>query len=120
MVFRQFAREIAVEVFLGHDVGAPRGYAAGAVVDRADNARAGRVFVGLDAVMAGNRTGELHRRGRRDAAVVLAVWDDLPLAFSPTDLDDRTAMGCEFNVDLLLRERALGDLAIFQRDEARE
>ena len=60
------------------------------------------VGVGLQAVMAGGRAGELHFGGGGDAAVELAVAHDLPFAVDLADLDDRAAMRGHLDVDLLL------------------
>src|SRR5690606_26423704 len=86
VAFRQLAIKVTVEIFFGHDVGAPGRHTAGAVVDRSDDAGARRIIVGLDAVMACDGTGQLHRRRGRDAAVVLAFRYDLPLAIGLADL----------------------------------
>ena len=110
VIGRQFAREIAVEVLLGHHIGAPGCDAAGAIVDRAEHLGAGRVGVGLQTVAAGGRAGNLHFGVGGDAAVELAVAHDLPFAVVLPDLDDGAAMRGHLDVDLLLGQRSLLDL----------
>ena len=90
-----------MDVLLGHDVGAPRGHPAGAVVDRADHLRSGRVGIGLETVVAGGWTGEDHFRRRGDAPVELAVFDHLPFAAILADLDDRTTVRGHLDVNLV-------------------
>ena len=124
MVGRQLAREVAVEVLLGGDVGAPGRDAAGAVVDRAEHLRAGRIGAGLQAVVAGGRAGDLHLGVGGDAAVVGRVRHDLPFAVDLADLDDRVAVRRHLDVDLLLGERRglddLLSLLLDDRDDAGE
>src|SRR5690606_4356879 len=113
MVGGQFAAKIAVDVFLGHDVGAPGRDAAGAIVDGAEYLGAGGVGIGLEPVMAGGGAGQFHFGFGGDAAVILAIPDHLPLAVDLFDFDDGAAMRGHFDIDLLLaervqRQRALG------------
>ncbi len=109
-----------MEILFRHDVGAPRRDAAGTVVHRADGARASRIDIGLQAIVAGGRAGNFHGRVGSDTAIVFAVGDDLPLAAGLADFDDGAAMRRHFDIHLLLAERALLDLAIHDLDEARE
>lgn len=109
-----------MEILFRHDVGAPRRDAPGTVVDRADGARASRIDIGLQAIVASGRAGNFHGSVGSDTAIVFAVGDDLPLAAGLADFDDGAAMGRHFDIHLLLAERALLDLAIHDLDEARE
>ena len=93
MALGQLAHEVAVEVLLGGQPGAPGGDAAGAVVDGAEHGRPGRVGGGLQPRMAGRRAGDRHRRVGGDAAVLRPIGDDTPLAVDLPDLDDGAAMG---------------------------
>ena len=70
------------------------------------------VGIGLDAVMAGDRAGQLHFGGGGDAAVELAVAHDLPLAGFLADLDDGAAMGGHLDVDLLLGRAGCSTLTL--------
>ena len=95
------AAEVAVEVLLGRQPGAPRRRAAGAVVQHAENLAAGRIGRGLELVVAGGGAGHLERRVGRDAPGVLAV-DHLPGAAVAGDLDDRPAVRGQLDLDLRL------------------
>ena len=120
----KLAREITVKVLLGQDVGAPWGDAAGTVVDRAEDFRAGRVGAGLQARIAGSGAGDLHFRAGGDAAVHLAIGNDLPFAVRLADFDDGAAMCSHLDVDLRLRQRrdlgGLLALLVDDRDDAGE
>ncbi len=97
--------EVLVEVLLGGQHGAPRGRAAGAVVQHALDDAAARVGGGLQVAGARGRAGEPHRGVDRDAAVVAARagGDELPAAgvAAAPDLDDRTAVGGLGDLDLV-------------------
>src|SRR4029453_7613133 len=85
--------EITVEVLFSGEIGAPRCHAAGAIVERAEDARAGWIGTGLKPVMT--RRGAVDRREggeRTDAAVIAAVEHRMPLAVLPRNLDDADAM----------------------------
>ena len=85
--------EVIVEVLLRHQIGAPRGNPAGAVVDGAEHLSAGRVGGCFQPGMTGGGAGKPHRRGRGDAACVCAAWIDRPTSVRPAgDFDDRSAM----------------------------
>ncbi len=120
MTFRQFANEIAMDVFLGHDVGAPGRDAACTIVDRAENLGAGRIGIGLDAIMTGGGTAQRHLGIGGDAAIVCTVEHRLPLAVLLADFDNRAAMGGHFDIHLFLQERSLLHLAVDDLDEAGE
>ena len=60
MIVGDLAPEIAVEVLLGAEPGAPGRDAAGAIVEHADDLAAGRVGRGLQQRVAGGRAGDLH------------------------------------------------------------
>ena len=83
---RVAGREVVLEILLAREVGAPGGAAVAAVVPGAETAGAGGIGRGLEQVMAAGRPGDLHRRVRRDPAVVRRVLDDGPLAVVAGDL----------------------------------
>ena len=120
----ELAGEIAVKILLRRDVGAPGRHAAGAVVDRAEHLHAARVGAGLQAVVAGGRTGDLHFGVGGDATVVGRVGHHLPFAVDLADFDDRVAVRRHLDVDLLLGERRRLDdllsLLLDDRDDAGE
>ena len=95
------AAEVAVEVLLGRQPGAPRRRAAGAVVQHAEHLAAGRIGRGLELVVAGRGAGHLERRVGRDAPAILAV-DHLPGAAVAGDLDHRAAVRGQLDLDLRL------------------
>ena len=105
------AAEIAVEVLLGHQHGAPGCLAAGAVVDRAQHLGPGGVGAGLEQLVAGGRAGERHLGLGRDAACVLAVLDHPPAPVLLDDLDHRAAVRHHFDRALLGRLRSEAGLA---------
>ena len=109
-----------MEVLLGHEIGAPGRHAAGAVVDGAEDLGAGRIGIGLQPRMAGGGAGDLHRGLGGDAAVLGAVADHLPLAVDLADLDDAAAMGGHFDGDAIGIGVRHHDLALLDRDDARE
>lgn len=86
-------REIAVNVLLGHQVGAPGGDAAGTVAEGADHPFARGVGRGPQARVAGGGSGNGYGcvQGRY-AARILAVRDHPPLAVVFLDLDDGAAV----------------------------
>ena len=86
-------REVAVEVLLAGQIGAPRRAAVAAVVPGAKRADAHRIGLGLEQVVAGGRSGDLHRRVGRDAAVERRILHDLPFAVRLRDFHDGDAVG---------------------------
>lgn len=66
-----------------------------------------------DLLVTGRRAGKLHFGSGRDAAVVLAVEDRLPLPVDLADFDDRAAMGSHFDIDQFLGVFAEYDLVLF-------
>ena len=94
--------EVAVEVFLRGEIGAPGGPSAGAVVERAEDELACGIGGRLESIMARRRTVDLHLgNARGDAAVVGAVEHDAPILALARDLDDAHAMGHHLDVDQL-------------------
>ena len=98
----ELAGEVAVDVFLGHDVGAPGRDAAGAIVDRSEDLVAARVCGGLKPGAAGGRARQLHLGARRDAPVQRALAHHLPLAVHLADFDHGAAMSGHLDVDARL------------------
>ena len=82
-------REVAVEVLLAREIGAPRSASVAAVVPGAEARRAGRIGGGLQEIVPAGRSRDLHRRVRGDAAVEGRVLDDGPHAVPLLDLDHR-------------------------------
>ncbi len=72
--------EIAVEVFLARQVGAPRRLAAGAVVQRAEHSDTCRIGGGAQQPMARRRPAHPARRAGGDAARMRRRPDHLPAA----------------------------------------
>ena len=87
--------EVPVEVLLTGQVRAPRRVAHGAVVERAEDDRAGRVLRRLEEGVAGGGTGEGDGGGAGDAAGETGRPLDPPGAVHLLDLDDRDAVGGE-------------------------
>ncbi len=94
-----------MDVLLGHHIGSPGGHTAGAVVHGTEYLGSGWIGIGLDTIMAGDGSGERHFGVDGDTAVQLAIAHHLPLAAFLADLDDGAAMGCHFDIDLVLAER---------------
>ena len=96
-------REIEVHVFLAHEVGAPRGDAARAIVQGSDYGAAFGVGACAKPRVSGGRAGHPDLGvEHRDAAIVEAAGHRLPFAVGPTrDFDDAAAMRRHRHVDLL-------------------
>src|SRR5207237_3162101 len=62
------APEGALDVLLAAEPSAPRGIAAGAIVEHAEDAPSARIGLGLQSPMAGGGTRDLHRRAGVDPA----------------------------------------------------
>ncbi len=106
----EFAPEIAVEIFLGGEIGAPRRDPSGAIVERAEDVPARRIGARLHPLMTGRRSIDGHRRvGGADAAVVGAVEHGAPPILALRDLDDGDAMGRHFDRDQLGRHVGKAD-----------
>ena len=101
-------RQIALEVLLGGQIGAPRREAATAVVDGAARAHAGGVVSGDHQVGARNRTGQIDGRGGRDASVKARVGHRPLAVHAAHHLHDRHAVG----VDVLADFVGVGGLAV--------
>ena len=95
--------KVEVKVLLGGQIGAPRRHAAGAIIQRADDAIAGSIVAGLQAFVAGRRTVDRHLGERADAAVIATVAHDLPFIAVADDLHDGDAMRSHLDIDELLR-----------------
>ncbi len=95
--------EVLVEVLLAGQDRAPRGGAAGAVVEGAEHLPAGRVGGRLQQVAAGGRAGELEDAGGGEAAVQPVPGDGRQLAAAALLLhdDDGHAVGGPGDLDLL-------------------
>ena len=113
---RAAALEVLVEVLLAGEHGAPRGGAAGAVVQGAQHAGAGRVLDGLEQRVAGGRAADLELGGAGDAAVAAAAADVLPrgAALGALEVHDGQAVGLEADVDDVLEVR--GDVLRGEHD----
>ena len=85
-------REVAVEVLLASEIGAPGRAPVAAVVPGAVRDGAGGIGGSLQHVVAARRAGDLHRRVRGDAAVVGRILDDPPGAALLRDLEDGDAV----------------------------
>ena len=97
------AAEVLVDVLLAGEHGAPRGDAAGAVVEGADDLLAGRVLVGLEQVVAGGGAGDGELGEAGDAAVELVALDRLEEALVVLlDRQHGMTVGGDADVDLLL------------------
>ena len=97
----QCAAEILVEVLLRHQHRAPGGLASGAVVEGAQHPGAGRIGIGLEAVVAGRRADDLDLGRERDPARVLAARDHGPGVALFLDLDRRAAVCHQLDLGLL-------------------
>ncbi len=85
-------REVAVEILLAGQIGAPGRAPVAAVVPGAERGRAGGVGGGLHEVVPARGPGDLHRRVGGDTAVVRRILDDPPGAVLLRDLDDGDAV----------------------------
>ncbi len=93
--------EIAVEVFLRDEHGAPGGLAAGTVVEGARNAGAGGVGAGTQSRVAAGGAGHLGEGAAGDAAVVAAVLHHGPSAGAVLPhFQDAVAVGGQFHLHL--------------------
>ena len=84
--------EVAVEVFLTGQVGAPRGFAGAAVVKGAEAFGACGIGICLEKIMTGSRADDFHRGVVVDAAVEGAVGDDVPSSIRFADFHDCDAL----------------------------
>ena len=84
--------EIAVEIFLAGQIGAPGRPAVAAIVPGAERGRAGGVGRRLEQVVAARRAGDLHRRVGGDAPVEGRVDHRPPAAVLHRDLEDADAV----------------------------
>ena len=84
--------EIAVEVFLTRQIGAPGRLAGAAIVHGAERHCAGRISFGFQEIMAGSRADDLHRRVVGDTAVERAVLDNGPTVVALGDFHDGYAL----------------------------
>ncbi len=101
--------EVLVEVLLAVERGAPRGGAAGAVVEGAEDLAAGAVGGGLDQVGAGGRAGQPELGGRGDPPVEPVPRDGLQPAAPALLLHDHGGQAVRRPGDLdLLAGRVLG------------
>ena len=83
-----------MEVLFSGQIGIPRGHAADAVVQRADNARTGRTGPGLHQGMTSGGSRDLHLGcACGDPAVHRTVSRDLPLTIDLRYLNDDAAVG---------------------------
>ena len=92
--------EIAVEIFLAGEVGAPRRHAHGAIVQGSEDQATQGIRGGAHALRAGGRAGNHHRGGGGDATRVGGGADDAPGFSLATNLDHRDTV----------RRLCLGDL----------
>ena len=106
--------EVAVEVFLGHQVGAPGCHAACTVVDGAHHGHAFWVGIGLHTRMTCGGAVEGHLGVKRcDAAVVFAVAHQFPFAgIVAGNLDDSATVRGHFDVDQLGRHACEIDVVL--------
>ncbi len=99
-----FAPEVAVEIFLGGEVGAPGRDPSGAIIERAEDVPARRVGARLHPLVPHRGSIDCHRRvGRADAAVIGAVAHGPPPILALRDFDDGDAVGRHFDRDELGR-----------------
>ena len=110
------AHEVLVEVLLAGEDGAPRGGAAGAVVQGAQDGGAGGVVLGLEQVVAGGRAGDPERGEAGDAAVAAAAADVLPpgALLGALEVHHGQAVGGDAGVHDVLRVR--GDVLRGEHD----
>ena len=95
--------KVKVKVLFGGQIGAPRSHAAGAIIQRPDDAIAGSIVAGLQAFVAGRRTVDRHLGERADASVIATVAHDLPFIAVADDFHDGDAMCSHLDIDKLLR-----------------
>ncbi len=119
--------EVAVEVLLAGEEGAPRGGAVAAVVDGADRVHARRIVVGDEEIVAAGPAGETHRRVGGDAAGVAGV-DHVPAVVALLHRHDGDTVGGLLLAGLLRRpvlatvgkeEMAVGVLLVDAEDAER-
>ena len=85
--------EVAVEVLLAGEVGAPRGLAVGAVVEGAKGGASLGVGLGLEQGMARRRAAQCHGGGGGDAAIERPLGVGLPLAIFAYQLHQGDPVG---------------------------
>ena len=101
MVGVALAPEIVIDVLLAGEPGAPRRDTAGAIVEHAQHAAAGRIGLGLQSLVAGGGARDLHRRFGVDPPCVFRACDHAPLVALADNLDDRSANRRHFDGDQL-------------------
>jgi hypothetical protein len=92
------APEIAVEILLGRKPGAPRGHAAGAIVDHAEHLGAGGIGGCLHKVMTCGGPSNLHLGRGTDTPGIFGIGNNCPIAAVALHLDNGAAMGHHLDV----------------------
>jgi len=117
--FGHLAHEVAVEVLLPGQDGAPGRRAAGAVVQGADHRHAVRIGRGLHPVVTGGRAADRHRRRQHgQPAAEVAVRHDLPPVGAHAHLDHRHAVRRHLDVDEVLGHVLEFGVAVLLADAA--
>ena len=102
------APKVVVDIFFTRQPRAPRRDAAGAVVEHAFDAGAGRIGARFQPIVTACRARKLHLGFSCDAARIFRIVDDEPGAAFAFDFDDAAAMGLHRSAHEIFRHAAHG------------